>query len=243
MLGYGSNQLLVQELRGLGTGVSPKDAPSAWSLLLRFTLHGADIWKASKVFLPSFMLYIFKCTSHSVDTVLAAARYTVSTSRAARRRMTAWRNENEGCFWAVKLDVRDLGGHLDVTLRALAGNLSSTVKSSHHSGHCSWSPMGFQRLLGMLCSKYLPGGLHGCEGAAISVGALGAFRATVARAVWSKKLPMTNTPALLSLFDGPCPGSWPLLGFRGSWLDSAWPPSLPYDDCPVQHFRSAIWRP
>ena len=35
--------------------------------------------------------------------------------------MTAWRYENEGCFWAVKLDVRDLGGHLDVTQRALAG--------------------------------------------------------------------------------------------------------------------------
>ena len=35
---------------------------------------------------------------------------------------------NEGCFWAVKLDVRDLGGHLDVTMRALAGTLSSRVK-------------------------------------------------------------------------------------------------------------------
>ena len=33
----------------------------------------------------------------------------LSTSKAARRRMTAWRNRNEGCFWAVKLDVRDLG--------------------------------------------------------------------------------------------------------------------------------------
>ena len=53
--------------------------------------------------------------------------------------------------------------------------------------------MGFQRMLGMVCSKYLPGGLHGCEGAAISV--------KVARAVWSKKLPMTNTLALLG---------WPL---------------------------------
>ena len=63
--------------------------------------------------------------------------------------------------------------------------------------------MGFQRMLGMVCSKYLPGGLHGCEGAAISVSALSSFRSAVARAVWSKKLPMTNTPALLSLFDGP----------------------------------------
>ena len=54
-------------------------------------------------------------------------------------------------------------------------------------------------MLGMVRSKYLPAGLHGCEGAAISVSALGSFRSAVARAVWFKKLPMTNTPALLSL--------------------------------------------
>ena len=42
--------------------------------------------------------------------------------------MTAWRHEHEGCFWAVKLDVRDLGGHLDVTLRAVAGTLSSRIR-------------------------------------------------------------------------------------------------------------------
>ena len=67
-------------------------------------------------------------------------------------------------------------------------------------GPSSW---GFKRMLGMVRSKYLPGGLHGCEGAAISVSALGSFRSATARAVWSKKLPMTNTPALLSLLDGP----------------------------------------
>ena len=75
-----------------------------------------------------------KSTSYDVESVLTAAQYTVSyvravgqeaspskcvllsTSKADRRRMSAWRNRNEGCFWAVKLDVRDLGGHLDVTL-------------------------------------------------------------------------------------------------------------------------------
>ena len=80
-----------------------------------------------------------KCSSYNVDSVLAAAHYTVSyvhavgqeaspskcvllsTSKAARRRMTAWRNMNEGCLGAVKLDVRDLGGHLDV-----------------HSSSCCW---------------------------------------------------------------------------------------------------------
>ena len=57
-------------------------------------------------------------------------------------------------------------------------------------------------MLGMVRSKYLPGGLHGCEGAAVSVTALSSFRSAIARAVWSKKLPI-NTPALLSLSDGP----------------------------------------
>ena len=66
----------------------------------------------------------------------------------------------------------------------------------------SHSP-GFQRMLGMVRSKCLPGGLHGCEGAAVSVTALGSFRSAIARAFWSTKLPVTNTPALLSLFDGP----------------------------------------
>ena len=83
---------------------------------------------------------------YNVDSVLEAAQYTVSyvravgqeaspskcvllsTSRAARRRMTAWCTGNEGCFWAVKLDVRDLGGHLDVTLRAVAGTLTNRLK-------------------------------------------------------------------------------------------------------------------
>ena len=118
--------------------------------------------------------------------------------------MTAWRNRNEGCFWAFKLDVRDLGGHLDVTLRAVAGTLTNRIKiATTQVPAVGALPLGFQRMLGMVRSKYLPGGLHGCEGAAVSVTALSSFRSAISRAVWSKKLPMTNTPALLSLLDGP----------------------------------------
>ena len=77
---------------------------------------------------------------------------------------------NEGCFWAVKLDVRDLGGHLDVTLRAVAGTLTKRVHiATTQVPAVGALPLGFQRLLGMVRSKYLPGGLHGCEGAAVSV--------------------------------------------------------------------------
>ena len=99
-----------------------------------------------------------KCTSYDVDSVLTAAQYTVSfvravgqeaspskcvllsTSKAARKCMTAWRNRNEGCFWAVKLDVRDLGGHLDVTLRAIAGTFNQSGQTRHYPSSCCWRP-------------------------------------------------------------------------------------------------------
>ena len=157
-----------------------------------------------------------KCTSYSLESLLDAAQYTVSYVRAVGQeaspskcvllstRMTAWRNRNEFCFWAVKLDVRDLGGHLDVTLRSVAGTLTNRVKIATTQVLAVGAlPWGFNACLGMVRSKYLPGGLHGCEGAAVSVTALSSFRSAIARAVWSKKLPMTNTPALLSLLDGP----------------------------------------
>ena len=171
---------------------------------------------------PQLYFDNLKCTSYNVDSVLAAAQYTVSyvravgqeaspskcvllrTSKAARRRMTAWRNRNEGCFWAVKLDVRDLGGHLDVTLRAVAGTLTNRVNiATTQVPAVGALPLGFQRMLGMVRSNYLPGGLHGCEGAAVSVTALSSFRSAIARAVWSKKLPRINTAASLRLLDGP----------------------------------------
>ena len=54
----------------------------------------------------------------------------LSTAKTARNRMTTWRNQNIGCSLAVKLDVGDLGGRLDVTQRALAGTLSDRVKEA-----------------------------------------------------------------------------------------------------------------
>ena len=77
-------------------------------------------------------------------------------------------------------------------LRAVAGTLSSRVRIATTLVRAVGAlSLWFQRMLGMVRSKYLPGGLHGCEGAAVSVTALGSFRSAVGRAVWSKKLPMT----------------------------------------------------
>ena len=79
--------------------------------------------------------------------------------------------------------MHGLGGHLDVTQRAWAGSLSDMATGATSQVIAVGAlPMGFQRMLGMVCSKYLPAGLHGCKGVAMSVSALGAFRSAVARA-------------------------------------------------------------
>ena len=187
-----------------------------------FILLGVAIWSLRLVSLLSSMLIISSALPAvlilfwlllgtlslmsilSVKRPLLESAYCSAHPRPLVVVMTAWRNEHEGCFWAVKLDVRDLGGHLDVTLRAVAGTLSSRVRiATTQVPAVGALTLGFQRMLGMVRSKYLPGGLHGCEGAAVSVTALSSFRSAIARAVWSKKIPMTNTPALLSLLDGP----------------------------------------
>ena len=54
---------------------SPKDVPSAWILLLRYTLLFASTWKGIS---PQLHADNIKCTSFYVDTSLAAARHTVS---------------------------------------------------------------------------------------------------------------------------------------------------------------------
>ena len=114
---------------------------------------------------------------------------------------------------------------LTCPLRALVGTLSSRVKiATAQVISVGALPIGFQRIIGMVCSRCLPGGLHDCEGAAIIVSALNAFRAAVERAVWSKKLPMT----LLSLLDGAW-GSDPV--FFIIW------------SCFRQHRRYLVYRP
>ena len=135
------------------------------ALVFIVSLYAPWCWHLESLKGISPQLYAdnLKCTSFYV-----AARYTVSyvevvgqeaspskcvllsTSKAARRRMTAWRNENEGCFWAVKLDVRDLGGHLDVTLRAVAGTLRGGVSWGFNA--C----LGWCALEGFMVVKVLP---------------------------------------------------------------------------------------
>ena len=112
--------------------------------------------------------------------------------------MKLWDVAGDGGFWKVQLDVRDLGGHLNFTLRARAGTLSNRVREAT-SGVASVGalPLGFQVKLG------LPAGLHAAEASYVSSSSNSACRVVIVRAVWSSKMPLANAPAVLNLLDGP----------------------------------------
>ena len=54
-----------------------------------------------------------------------------------------------------------------------------------------------------MVSKFLRAGLHAAEASYVSSSSISAFRAAIVRAVWSSKMSLANTPALLNLLDGP----------------------------------------
>ena len=128
----------------------------------------------------------------------------LSTSRAVRRAMKLWDISGEGGFWKVQLDVRELGGHLDFTYRAWAGTLSKKDgEATLGAAAVGALPLGFQVKLGLVRGMYLPAGLHAAEASYVSSSSISAFRAAIVRAVWSTKMPLANTPAILNLLDGP----------------------------------------
>ena len=69
-----------------------------------------------------------------------------------------------GGFWRVQLDVRDLGGHPDFTLRARAGALSKRIREATFGvASVGAFSLGFVVELGLVRGKYLSAGLHAAE--------------------------------------------------------------------------------
>ena len=97
----------------------------------------------------------------------------------------------------MKIDIRDLGGLLDVTRGAHGGTLSSRVRMGASQVHLVSSlPFGFLRQSGLMHSKHLPAGLHSSEGAAGSGKNMDSFCTGVVRACWPSKLLLTNPCAV-----------------------------------------------
>ena len=128
----------------------------------------------------------------------------LSTSKSVRKAMRLWEISGGGSFWKVQLDVRDLGGHLDITRRARAGTLSKRVGEAINGVAAVGAlPLGFQVKLGQVRGTYLPAGLHAAEASHVSSSSISAFGAAIVRAVWSSKMPLANAPAIFDLLDGP----------------------------------------
>ena len=96
-----------------------------------------------------------------------------------------------------------LGGHLDFTTRARAGTLSHRVgEAILVVAAVGALHRGFQVKLGLARGKYLPAGLHAAEASYVSSSSISTFRAAIVRAVWSSKMPLASTFAILNLLDG-----------------------------------------
>ena len=128
----------------------------------------------------------------------------MSTSAAVRRDMKAWDISGEGDFGRVKLDVRDLGGHLDTTYRAWGRTLAARVLAVLRVvGIVSPLPLGFCGKLRILRTMYIPAALHGIEASLLSHNFVVKLRAAFIRACGSSKLTLAHTGTVLGILDGP----------------------------------------
>ena len=140
----------------------------------------------------------------------------LSTSKKVRGDMKCWSVFDTGDKWSVRLDIRDLGGHLDSTLRARAATLGSRISAAVPRVHSvAVFPLDFCGRLRILRSMHLPAALHGVEASLVSISGLRSLRAAFGQAALSGSLRLTNPGAvLMSLLDGPV-GSDP--GFHVVW--------------------------
>ena len=87
----------------------------------------------------------------------------MSTSAVVRQEMKEWVISDQEC-WTVKLDVRDLGGHLDTTYRAWGRTLVARVLAVLRVlWLVSALPLNYRSKLRILRAMYIPAALHGVE--------------------------------------------------------------------------------
>ena len=128
----------------------------------------------------------------------------LSTSREVRKDMSDWALSFDGDKWSVKFDVRDLGGHLDTTFRGWSSTLAARVRLVLSRLVLIFAlPLDFHGRVRIVRSMYLPAALHGVEASLLASDSLRKLRSAVCGVVWSRRQPLANVGAVLSLLDGP----------------------------------------
>ena len=114
----------------------------------------------------------------------------LSTSRVVRNNMKDWVLSQEGDKWSVKFDVRDLGGHLDTIFRGWSATLAARVRLVLVRLVLIFTlPWDFHGRVRVVRSMFLPVALK--------------LRSAVRKVVWSRRQPLANVGAVLSMLDGP----------------------------------------
>ena len=141
----------------------------------------------------------------------------VCTSREVRKDMKEWVLSQEGDRWSVKFDVRDLGGHLDTTVRGWSSTLAARVRLViSRLVLILVLPLDFHGRVRVVRSMYLPAALHGIEASLLASDSLRKLRSAIRRVVWSRCQPLACVGAVLSLLDGPtfCDPAFCVVWFR-----------------------------
>ena len=178
---------------------------------------GADILAAQEGVQPQLYADNLKCVSRDPQVLLRAAKFTtgyvrlvgqepapskcvfLSTSRVVRKEMRGWVVSDEGDRWTVKLDVRDLGGHLDTTFRGWSSTLATRVSVVIARLVVVFAlPLHFHGRLGVLRSMFIPGALHGVEASYLAESSVRKLRSAFCRVS-----SFAHVGAVLSLLDGP----------------------------------------
>ena len=176
-----------------------------------------------------------KCVSRDPGALLRAARFAVgyvrlvgqepapskcvllSTSRAVRSDMRRWVVTDDGDRWSVKLDVRDLGEHVDSTFRGWSATLATRVRLVIARLVLIFAlPLDFHGRLQVVRSMFIPGALHGIEASFLAEAGLRKLRAAIVKIVWSRRQSLAKSGAVLSLLDGPsgCDPAFCVVWFR-----------------------------
>ena len=163
-----------------------------------------------------------KCVSNRPEQLLRAAQFTsayvglvgqepapsecilMSTSAVVRREMKEWVISDQVERWSVKLDVRDLCGHLDTTCRAWGRTLGARILAVLWVVWLvSALPLDYRGKLRILRTIFFPAALHGVEASHLSQSNLLKLRAAFVRACWPSRLTLAQTGAVLGMLDGP----------------------------------------
>ena len=208
----GSNSM--SPLVGLGEpwtrdGGIPQGCPLSMMFIVALYLPWCRYLSAQVGVQPQLYADNLKCVSRDPDSLLAAARFTtgyvrlvgqelapskcvlLSTSREVRHGMKGWVLSQEGDEWSVRFDVRDLGGHLDTTFSGRWSTLAARVRLVISRLVLIFAlPLDFHGRFRVVRSMYLPASLR-------------KLRSSIQKVVWSRRQPLANVGAVLSLLDCP----------------------------------------